>query len=232
MNNAKRLKRFSINTAGHDYVVGDIHGCYTKLQLALDDIGFNPDVDRLFSVGDLVDRGPECDKVLDWLKKPWFHPVQGNHDDMAIRYARGHNMDKDNYWTNGGSWLISKLRDEQHEFAVALAELPYAIEIETAAGLIGVVHADCPLPSWTDFTALIEDDSRWNRYYKNHCMWSRDRIEQHDMSGVRDCTAMVVGHTPVNHVCRLSNVFYIDTMGWRPEGEFSFMNLTDISIRN
>lgn len=74
------IHRYTLNERGKDYAVGDVHGHFTKLQQQLDAIGFNQDVDRLFSVGDLVDRGPECDRVLDWLAKPWFHPVRGNHE--------------------------------------------------------------------------------------------------------------------------------------------------------
>ena len=62
-----KLQRFELNTAGRDFGVGDIHGYFTKLQAALDAIGFNPAVDRLFSVGDLVDRGPESAEVDTWL---------------------------------------------------------------------------------------------------------------------------------------------------------------------
>lgn len=231
MNTAPRLRRFERNTVGKDLVVGDIHGCFTRLQQALDSIGFNPETDRLFSVGDLVDRGPECEKVLEWLEKPWFHPVRGNHEDMAIRFARGNDMDRDNYWTNGGAWLISKLKDEQHEFGAALDELPYAIEVDTKAGPIGIVHADCPTRGWDEFRAILAGNG-WNRFYKNMTLWSRERIGNEDLSGVRGITALIVGHTPVSHVCRLSNVFYIDTMGWRPEGRFSFLDITQIDIRN
>ncbi|WP_183132684.1 metallophosphoesterase, partial [Pseudomonas amygdali] len=59
-----RIKRFAENTVGRDFAVGDIHGHFTRLQVALDVAGFNPAVDRLFSVGDLVDRGPECEDVI------------------------------------------------------------------------------------------------------------------------------------------------------------------------
>ena len=56
---ASAMPRFAQNIAGRDFAVGDIHGCFTELQRGLDAIGFNPNTDRLFSVGDLVDRGPE-----------------------------------------------------------------------------------------------------------------------------------------------------------------------------
>lgn len=75
-----KFKRFEINTTGRDFAVGDVHGHFTKLQAALDAVGFNAATDRLFSVGDLVDRGPESADVDTWLAKPWFFAVQGNHD--------------------------------------------------------------------------------------------------------------------------------------------------------
>lgn len=65
-----KLKHFTVNTAGRDFAVGDIHGHFTRLQVALDAVSFDPAVDRLFSVGDLVDRGPESEQVLEWLAKP------------------------------------------------------------------------------------------------------------------------------------------------------------------
>ena len=100
------LRHYSRNVTGKDYAVGDIHANFSKLQAALDTICFNPITDRLFSVGDLVDRGPESDEVLDWLAKPWFIPVRGNHEQMAIDFARG-GLDAHLYNANGGGWNIS-----------------------------------------------------------------------------------------------------------------------------
>ncbi|MCW8994392.1 MAG: protein phosphatase, partial [Psychromonas sp.] len=45
------------NDQGRDFFVGDIHGKYGLLMLALSNVNFNANVDRLFSVGDLIDRG-------------------------------------------------------------------------------------------------------------------------------------------------------------------------------
>ena len=229
MSSSPRIKRFDRNTAGRDFVVGDIHGCFTRLQNTLDQLGFDPAVDRLFSVGDLVDRGPECEKVLDWLQKPWFHPIQGNHEDMAIRFAKGNSMDRDNYWQNGGSWLICMPEHERHEYGEALNVLPYAMEIETALGTVGLVHADCPFPSWQEFAQTLESD-QWNRNHRNSTLWNRQRIEEGDQSGVEGIKMMVVGHTPVREPVMLGNVLYLDTMGWRPEGYFSIFDLTNLTI--
>jgi len=133
------IKRFERNTAGRDFAVGDIHGHFTRLQAALDVAGFNPAADRLFSVGDLVDRGPECRDALDWLDKPWFNAVRGNHDDYVCRFDT---CDVDNWVYNGGAWFAGLARDEQQEFAVQFSDLPVAIEVETSRGLVGILHAN------------------------------------------------------------------------------------------
>ena len=64
------IKRFELNNKGRDYVVGDIHGCFSLLSKELYEIGFDEKTDRLFSVGDLVDRGTESHLAVEWLKKP------------------------------------------------------------------------------------------------------------------------------------------------------------------
>ena len=221
------IKRFAKNTAGRDFAVGDIHGCFTKLQQALDGIGFDPAVDRLFSVGDLVDCGPECQMALEWLAKPWFHPVRGNHDDYVCRYDT---CELGNWLINGGSWFMGLNSDEQAEYAVQFRELPIAIELETDAGLIGVVHADCPFPTWAQMVAELTDPESPKRLklVKNSCMWSRTRIEMVDMSGVDDLLALVVGHTPLRSPAVLGNVLHIDTVGWRDQGYFTLLDLNAI----
>ena len=88
MSNPNRnvVKTFSINATGTDYVVGDLHGCFKTLEKALRAINFKPEVDRLFSVGDLVDRGPRSHEVYKWLQQPWFHSVMGNHEVKVLQY--------------------------------------------------------------------------------------------------------------------------------------------------
>lgn len=62
--NRPLVRRFDRKPLGRDLIVGDAHGCFTKLQASLDAVGFNLERDRLFSVGDLVDRGPESAHTL------------------------------------------------------------------------------------------------------------------------------------------------------------------------
>ena len=231
MSQPKLVKRFHINTSGRDFAVGDIHGHFTLLQQALEEVQFNPERDRLFSVGDLVDRGPECEQVLAWLDKPWFHPVRGNHDDYVCRHDT---CDIGNWMQNGGAWFMSLLEADRGEYAAQFRELPIAIEVETPEGVIGLVHADCPYPSWKQLLAVLEagkpdgmTSSGNLRQVKNACMWSRRRVELEDSSGVTDVRALVVGHTPMGVPMALGNVIHIDTAGWCPQkgGFFTLLDL-------
>lgn len=220
------IKRLERNTKGRDLFIGDIHGHFSKAWQALAAINFDENRDRLIAVGDLVDRGPESEFSLEWLAKPWFHAVRGNHEDMAIRWPRG-NMVGANYAANGGAWMIGKLPHEQREFADAFEELPIAIELETASGLVGVVHADCPFDSWQDFTATLEDKAISRKMADavlEAALWSRDRIGAGDSSGVTGVRAVVVGHTPLTEGrLVLGNVHFIDTWGWG-RGHFTILD--------
>jgi bis(5'-nucleosyl)-tetraphosphatase (symmetrical) len=64
------------------YLIGDIQGCYDPLQQLLDQISFDPAQDRLWSCGDLVNRGGHSLEVLRLLKsiESSVSVCLGNHD--------------------------------------------------------------------------------------------------------------------------------------------------------
>src|SRR3989304_5042828 len=73
------------------YAVGDVQGCFTTLERLLRRIEFDPGRDRLWLVGDLVNRGPSSLEVLRWAKSmsKSVTAVLGNHDLHLIARAEG-----------------------------------------------------------------------------------------------------------------------------------------------
>ena len=76
-------------------VIGDVHGCYTALKEAMDDLGTpedNPDDNYVF-VGDYLDRGLENDKVFNWLYNRLNLPnlilLRGNHERHLEHFVQG-----------------------------------------------------------------------------------------------------------------------------------------------
>lgn len=221
------IARYKKNEKGRDLVVGDIHGHFSRLEEKLANIGFDPEKDRLFCVGDLVDRGPESELALEWLAEPWFFSVKGNHEVMAVEYAAG-KLDPELYRVNGGSWFITKSEYDQKQFAQILNDLPVAIEVETEAGVIGIVHAECPLPDWAAMINALGDpvDIKRREEVFNCCIWSRERHRNFTQDFVGGISMIFSGHTPVSDPLYLGNHCFIETTGWRrTNGRFSIFNL-------
>ena len=220
----QRFLKIPRNERGRDFAVGDVHGHFSRLQESLDRLGFDPARDRLFSVGDLVDRGPESEAALEWLAQPWFHAVQGNHEDYAIRHVRTGQVDVMNWRGYGGGWFLDLPPDRQEVFAEAFARLPIAIEVETSTGAVGLLHADCPVLFWPRLESALQD-----RYKRTSaaCQWSRERLRQMDRTFIKGVRAVVAGHTPVAAPLLLGNVYHIDTEGWR-SGYFTLLDLESL----
>ncbi len=73
------------------YVLGDIQGCYREFRSLLDAVGFNREQDKLWFVGDLINRGPNnIDTLRFVMDLPDSVVVLGNHDLHFLAIARGH----------------------------------------------------------------------------------------------------------------------------------------------
>ena len=73
------------------YAIGDLQGCYKAFRQLLDLIGFDPATDKLWLVGDIVNRGPDSLALLRFIKElnDSVIMVLGNHDLHLLMVAEG-----------------------------------------------------------------------------------------------------------------------------------------------
>jgi len=128
------------------YAIGDIQGCHTEFRDLLDVIGFDVSRDRLWLVGDLVNRGAGSLAVLRDVMAMGdaATAVLGNHDFHLLTIAAGHRK------PHRGDTLDDILAAPDRDALVAwLMRRPLVV----AEGDHAMVHAGL-LPSWTVAQAL------------------------------------------------------------------------------
>lgn len=203
------IERFGLNESGRDFIAGDIHGEYHLLEVELDRLGFDAECDRLFCVGDLVDRGSNSLAALEWLAKPWFHSCRGNHDNF-VHTAPG-DVDELSWWVaiNGGEWWLDVDEATRWRFMETFARLPMVLEVATAQGLTGIVHADVPCNmSWPRFVERLQGG---DRAVYEYALWSRSRAQEVCTAPVEGIDRVFCGHTVFEGPKRIGNVLFIDT---------------------
>ncbi len=128
------------------YAIGDLQGCFGSLQELLGEIGFREAEDRLWFVGDLVNRGPQSLEILRFVKALEDRAVcvLGNHDLHLLVIAEGR-MKAHRKDTLGAILDAS----DREELLTWLRGLP----LMHADGDYTMVHAGL-LPSWSIAEAL------------------------------------------------------------------------------
>jgi len=211
------IKRFKRNERGRDFLISDIHGCFDQLEAALKQHGFNPDDDRCFAVGDLIDRGPRSPAALDWLDRPWFHTCMGNHEEMLLSAQTDEPIRLSWLYMNGGAWWLEVDAATRSRFLQVVDRLPLALEVETPFGCVGIVHAD--VPAGLSWPAFIQALAAGDTDARETALWSRARVEQRVTTPVAGIDRVVCGHsiTPDRRIHRKGNVWFIDTGAFTPE---------------
>ena len=242
------------NQKGRDFIVGDLHGCLDLLKRKLTKAKFDPKKDRLFSVGDLTDRGPQSYETLELLEKSWFHMVIGNHDDMLLAWLgrrRFSYMDCDTLLHNGGDW-VRQLNNEQAAYlyeviAPLLEQQPYVIHVKGKRPF-NVLHAEVYTAHRTVLGYLTDEelaDEAALAQAKELVTWGRQLYKKHilkspkltvcdnrfiDLGGdyVEGLSPTYVGHSICPCPVRYSNHYFLDggafTTYWPAENRYRLGN--------
>lgn len=208
------LVRMPENTKGRDFAVSDVHGYYDHLSRLLDTVGFDEATDRLFIIGDLVDRGPKSLDSIDWMRRPYVFASLGNHDYWCLQ--AGQHGELLEHWQQGGKWFYDLDENDRADLLYCLYALPLAYEVKGKDGkLFGMVHAECTPDDWLAFTRLITTGEGYTDLMLQELLldsiWLRDRVKLYDTSIITSVDRVFVGHSSLKEVITLGNVTYIDT---------------------
>lgn len=232
------------NIQGRDFVVGDLHGCFGAFKKLLDHVRFHPGLDRVFAVGDLVDRGPQSVECLQLLQQPWFFSCMGNHEHMLW----SHLQRPDQFEPHDPVWLKKECPSitDRQRFAGRwlgwLERLPLIMKVGNTERSFYVVHAEIleskrsvteEMIASEDFVDPVKARHRmlWGRSLITAYTQDRPVLRAHDPNMPK----IFCGHTVLDRPLQLAKQVYLDGGAFmayrdRPQ-EDAFLRLFDTSTQ-
>ena len=171
-----------------DYCISDIHGHYDLFCRLLDKIRFSGG-DKLYVLGDIIDKGPDSIRLAKLLfSMPNVYCIAGNHEYDFLKFYRALMQQTENY-----DWVLEKLRTYFSDGTLLDWEtvdrfdlLPFYVEADKFIG----VHAGLP---FRDGLFLPPEDARpeqlvYDRFFKEPNVLPRGE------------KCILYGHTPVRYL--------------------------------
>ena len=184
------------------YAIGDIQGCHTEFTHLLQECGFSASRDRLWLVGDLINRGPDSLKVLRHVRALGASAITvlGNHYLHLLMCARGYGRPSGED-TLGEvlaapdcaelvDWLRAQpLMYVEDDYAMVHAGLLPQWSVGQALALAGEAAAALRAPDYETFLANMwgSEPAVWRDDLRH---WDRLRVVVNAMTRMRFCTAL------------------------------------------
>lgn len=193
------------------YAIGDIQGCFDELRRLVDSFTFNPARDRIWFVGDLVNRGPKSLDVLRYVRSLGDRAVVvlGNHDLHLLVVAEG--LGKPRHDDTIGDVLAAPDRDELLDW---LRKRPMLHR----EGDHLMVHAGL-LPAWDEsyseqLAREVEELLRGPGYrdFLRHLYGSKPDRWSDDLAGA-DRTRVIVNVMTRMRFCDSAGIMEFETKG-------------------
>lgn len=213
------------------FIIGDIHGRLEMLERLLDSADYDPATDMIYTVGDMIDRGPHSVEVLELFSdEPNWYSIRGNHEVMVT----------DDSWyscwlSNGGVQTLQSLAANAYDenwLKAMIERLPYVIDVgeQGEEHSFRILHADLP-PGWSEdmFQYVLDEAEGDDDPVFSHVLWSRRTIE----AGLRNVKNLklidadikfdpnrsgrnvFVGHTPIRNTMTMGDITFLDTWAKR-----------------
>ena len=183
------------------YAIGDVQGCDEELQALLARLAFDPAHDRLWFVGDLVNRGPGSLAVLRFVRGLGERAVVvlGNHDLHLLCVAAGHAKKRDDDTLDellaapDAPQLLEWLRGRallhvEHQYVMVHAGLLPQWGIAKAQALAREVESALRAPSHREFLANLYGSTP-TAWRDDLAGWDRLRVIVNAMTRLRFCNA-------------------------------------------
>ncbi|MGA7722111.1 MAG: metallophosphoesterase [Ignavibacteriaceae bacterium] len=194
-------------------VIGDIHGCYFTLNELVDKVlGKYPAI-KIYSVGDLVDRGNYSYEVIEFVNSMGIRFTPGNHDYMFCHFIKQTNNKMANAWLyNGYEKTIASYNrhdDQVSEHLELIMKAPLFFNSKDCfishAGISKSYETILPEYFRSDLN-ILENIIRNDLEKSDSILWARGEL-------LNIGKLQVVGHTRRNNVefKKENNVVYIDT---------------------
>ncbi len=207
-------------------IVGDLHGRYDQLMRLLELANYDPASDVLYSVGDLIDRGPKSVECVEFFENnERCYAIKGNHE-LMMMYG-----DWFTTWLgNGGRACLESLEANGRDMAwlhSIFQNWPWVIDVgeNEEEHAFRIIHAEIP-PAWPEsyFQNMLDyainpEDPGFQR-----CVWSRKLIN-HAAANVAigrppedgvefnldRHRVIFTGHTPCNRAFSCGDHWFLDT---------------------
>jgi len=183
------------------YAIGDIQGCFSALQALLAALPFHRGEDRLWFVGDLVNRGPDSLTTLRFVRDLGEDAVVvlGNHDlhliMVAAGFAKQHRDDTiaEVLAAPDGAQLIDWLRHrplahQVGEYLMVHAGVLPQWSVERTLALAGEVQAALQAARHRDFLAALYGNAP-ARWHDGLAGFDRLRVIVNALTRMRLCTS-------------------------------------------
>ena len=201
-------KHITIEDDKRVFVVGDLDGNFTKLKSELDKVDFNPQDDVLISLGDIIDRGNDSARLVEYLQEINAHVVLGNHEHMMLEALMGRDSYAMRLWVqNGGKWHQTADFQTLVSMCKWFLQQQLAITVDYQGTKIGISHTLPPTWSWEHMSNNTAENVR-------SLLWDRERFNKKMNKVNHGVSFSIHGHNSIPEPIWIANSMHIDTISF------------------